>query len=132
MTHPLVSRLTDELGYPALATMADVTAFSAAPGDHVIFVPGDARRNLETPDVAIILPELRRAFGNRFDCAVATDAVEAALRDATGIHKTPSLIFFRDGARLGGIPRVRDWSDYVARITQLLGLVPATQDGDTP
>src|SRR6056297_2236074 len=100
MTHPLVSRLTDELGYPALATMADVTAFSAAPGDHAIFVPGDARRNLETPDVAIILPQskrlpkarrnsgrmmatsgvsrLRRAFGNRFDCAVATDAVEAA------------------------------------------------------
>ncbi len=120
MTHPLVTRLTDDLGYPALATMADVAAFTEASGYHAIFVPGDAKRNLETPDVAVILPELRQAFQGRFDCAVATDDVEAELRDTTGVFKTPSLIFYRDGQCLGGIPKVRDWSDYVERVTHML------------
>jgi hydrogenase-1 operon protein HyaE len=120
MTHPLVTRLTDEFGYPALATMAEVAAYTGGTGAHVIFVPGDAARNLETPDVAVILPELQRAFQGQFGCAVATDAVETALREETGIFKTPSLIIFRDGVCIGGIPKVRDWSDYMDRITQLL------------
>lgn len=127
MTHPLVTRLTTDFGYPALASMAELATFAEAPGTHVIFVPGDARRNLETPDVAVILPELRQAFQGRFDCAVATDTIEAELRESTGILKTPSLIFFRDGACIGGIPKVRDWSDYVERITHFLSLPVAAE-----
>lgn len=120
MTHPLVSRLTEEFGYPSLASMAEVSAFAEAPGVHAIFVPGDATRNLESPDVAVIFPELRQAFQNRFDCAVAADAVETELREATQVFKTPSLLFYRDGALIGAIPKVRDWSDYVERITHFL------------
>ena len=120
MSHPLITRLTTEFGYPLLETMAEVAVFTEAPGHHVIFVPGDVRRNLETPDVAVILPELRQAFQGRFDCAVAADSVEADLRATTKIHKTPSLIFFHSGTCTGGIPKVRDWSDYVERITHLL------------
>ncbi|MEL7114559.1 MAG: hydrogenase accessory protein [Pseudomonadota bacterium] len=120
MYHPLITRLSNELGYPVLETMAEVAAFTEAPGHHVVFVPGDARRNLESPDVAVILPELRQAFQGQFDCAVASDAVEEELRTSTGIFKTPSLIFFNAGTCSGGIPKVRDWSDYVERITHLL------------
>lgn len=120
MSHPLITRLTQEFGYPSLETMADVTAFAEAPGFHVIFVPGDISRNLETPDVAVILPELRQAFQGRFDCAVAGDSVEADLREATKVFKTPSLIFYHEGTCIGGIPKVRDWSEYVERITHLL------------
>ena len=127
MTHPLVTRLTEEFDYPARASMADVARFTEAPGLHVIFVPGDAQRNLETPDVAVILPELRQAFQGQFDCAVATDAVEGEVRDATKIFKTPSLIFYRDGDCVGGIPKVRDWSDYVDRITHLMAVPTAAE-----
>lgn len=127
MTHPLVTRLIEEFAYPALQDMADVATFTEAPGLHVVFVPGDAVRNLETPDVAVILPELRQAFQGQFDCAIATDAVESQLREATGIFKTPSLIFFRDGACIGGIPKVRDWSEYVERITHFLSLPVAAE-----
>lgn len=127
MTHPLITRLTDELGWPALATMADVTAFTEAPGAHVLFVPGNAARNLETPDVAVILPELQLAFQGQFDCAVVADTVEADVRDATKVFKTPSLIFYREGRMIGGIPKVRDWQDYVTRITQILALPIAAE-----
>ncbi len=127
MTHPLVARLIEDMAYPALADMAAVATFTEAPGVHVIFVPGDPARNLETPDVAVILPELRQAFQGQFDCAVALDSVETELREATSIFKTPSLIFFRDGACIGGIPKVRDWSDYVERITHFLALPVAAE-----
>ncbi len=127
MRHPLITRLTDEFDYPRLETMEDVTAFTEAPGLHVIFVPGDVKRNLETPDVAVILPELRQAFQGQFDCAVANEGVEHELRESTKIHKTPSLIFFRDGHLIGGIPKVRDWSEYIERITQILALPVAAE-----
>ena len=120
MSHPLITRLTEEFGYPLLKTMADVATFTEADGHHAIFVPGDVSRNLETPDVAVILPELRQAFQGKFDCAVADDSVESELREATKVYKTPSLIFFHNGTCTGGIPKVRDWSDYVERITHLL------------
>lgn len=127
MTHPLIARLTDEFAYPALTNMAQVTAFTDAPGIHVIFVPGDVARNLESPDVAVILPELQQAFQGRFDCAVADDAVASEVREATKVYKTPSLIFYRDGRVIGGIPKVRDWAEYIERINQLIALPVAAQ-----
>jgi len=125
MRHPLIARLETEFGWPRLATMDEVNAFTAAPGAHCLFVPGDPARNLESADVAVILPELHMTFQRAFDCAVVDDAIEAQLRDATGVLKTPSLIFFRDGQLLGGIPKVRDWDDYMARIPQILNAIPA-------
>lgn len=126
MTHPLITRLTTEFDYPLLETMAEVAAFTEAEGVHVLFVAGDVKRNLETPDVAVVLPELRQAFQGRFDCAVVADAIENEVRDSSGVFKTPSLIFYRNGAVIGGIPKVRDWSEYIERITQILALpVPA-------
>lgn len=127
MTHPLIARLTDELGWPGLDDAAALAALLEAPGDHVLFVPGDPSRNLETADVAVILPELRTAFQRRFDCAVVGDAIETALREQTGVLKTPSLIFFRAGRQIGAIPRVRDWDDYMQRIAQILASAPAEE-----
>jgi hydrogenase-1 operon protein HyaE len=129
MSHPLIDRLTCDLGWPHLASLADVAALAASPGTHVVFVPGDPVRNLESADVAVILPELRQAFQGRFDCAVADATIEDALREATGVLKTPSLIFYREGRVIGAIPKVRDWSDYVTRIPQILA---ATVTDPTP
>ena len=125
MSHPLIARLTTEMNWPELDTAAALADFIGVPGWHVVFVPGDATRNLETADVAVILPELKMAFQGRFDCAVAGDSIEAALREGTGILKTPSLIFYHNGSLAAGIPKVRDWDEYMTRITQILSLPPA-------
>lgn len=124
--HPLIDRLTDEFGWPRLETEADRDAYLAAPGTHALFIPGNPERNLETADVAVILPELRQAFQNAFDCAVVDDAIETETRSLTEVYKTPSIVFFRDGAQIGALPRVRDWADYMARIPQILAQ-PAPQ-----
>ncbi|MEM9474546.1 MAG: hydrogenase accessory protein [Pseudomonadota bacterium] len=122
MTHPLIEWLTEEFGWPRLDTAAGLDAWIARPGTHVLFIPGDWRRNLETADVAVILPELHAAFQDRFDCAVVDEAVETIAKEKAGIFKTPSLIFYRDGACLGGIPNVRDWNDYMTRVAHFLDM----------
>lgn len=123
--HPLIVRLATEFGYPRLDCDAEVAEFLSRPGVHCLFIPGDARRNLETADAAVILPELRQAFQGAFDCAVIDDAIEADLRETYRALKTPGLLFFRQAEFLGGIEKVRDWSDYLARITHFLSLKAA-------
>lgn len=120
MTHPLISRLTDDMNWPALNDWDALEEYTVQPGVHVLLVPGDPARNLETADAAVILPELKMAFQGRFDCAVVGDAIETQLREETRVLKTPSLIFYRDGQMIGAIPRVRDWDEYIARINQIL------------
>ncbi len=127
MAHPLIDRLTTELGWPCLAHEDAILAWVARPGTHVLFVPGDAKRNLETADVAVILPELVTAFQGRFDCAVVAEAAENGVKESSGVNKTPSLIFYRAGVCLGGIPKVRDWDDYMARVTRFLDLPIAAE-----
>ena len=119
--HPLLARLETEFGWPRLASLSDVAEFTGRPGAHCLFVPGDAQRNLETPDAAVVLPELRMTFQRAFDCAVVDDAIEAKVRETWRALKTPGFLFFREGAYLGAIEKIRDWDDYIARITHILG-----------
>ncbi|CUH75918.1 hydrogenase accessory protein [Tropicibacter naphthalenivorans] len=128
MSHPLITRLNTEFGWPMLDTSGDLTAFVEQPGAHALFVPGDPKRNLESADVAVILPELKQAFQGKFDAAVVGDAVETELRERTKVLKTPSVIFYRDGELIGGIPKVRDWDDYMARIAQILAKPPVAAE----
>mgnify|MGYP001765828381 CR=1 FL=1 len=118
--HPLVTRLIAEFDYPLLDDFEALRAFTEAPGAHCLFIPGDGARNLETPDAAVILPELRIAFQRAFDCAVVGNSIETRLREATRALKTPAFLFYRDGVYLGAIEKIRDWDDYLARIPHLL------------
>jgi hydrogenase-1 operon protein HyaE len=120
--HPLIRRLETEFGWPRLHSLSDVAEFTGRPGAHCLLIPGDPLRNLETPDAAVILPELRMAFQNAFDCAVVDDAIETRLRETHRALKTPGFLFFREGFYLGAIEKIRDWDDYVARISHILGL----------
>lgn len=118
--HPLLTRLEVEFGWPSLHSRHDLAEFTARPGAHCLFIPGDPRRNLETADAAVILPELRVAFQHAFDCALVGDNIETGLREETRALKTPGLLFYREGRFLGAIEKVRDWSDYLDRITHIL------------
>ncbi len=118
--HPLIDRLTEEHAFPLLATTQARDAFICAPGDHVLFIPGDPARDAETADLAGILPALRQAVRNAFDCAVVGEAIEADTREMAAAQRTPALIFYRDGLQIGMLHGLRDRSDHMARIGQIL------------
>jgi hydrogenase-1 operon protein HyaE len=130
--HPLIHRLTREFGFPRLTTAEARATFVSAPGTHCLFIPGDPARDRETTDLAVILPELYLAFQKTFDCAVIDDAIETETRDAVAVHKTPSLIFFREGLQIGALPIVRDRTDLMARIAQILAARTASETPPGP
>ncbi|NYZ12462.1 hydrogenase [Azospirillum sp. RWY-5-1] len=120
---PLVDRLLTVHGYPLLETGAEALAEDAE-GVRVVFLPGHGKGSGETADIAVILPELVKAAPVPLTAAVAGPQAEAALVARVGTLGLPALVFLHRGEVLGSIPRVRDWSDYLARIRSFLA-VPA-------
>ena len=120
MTSPLIDRLTDEFGWPRLDSMEAVQGFVVGPGEHCLFVPGDPAKNLETNDVAVILPEIVTAFQGRFDCAVIDASIEQEVRVQYDAWVTPGLVFVREGQIIGKVTRVQDWDDYLKAIVAIL------------
>ena len=123
-----IDRLTQDLGYPVLDA-SNFEAFAAAEGDQVIFLTGDPVKNLETDDVAAILPELVKAFPDRMRPAVVDRSIEQSLRERFDVWPVPSLLFLRGGALAGAIPKVRDWGEYLSEIRSILD-GPVTPKGE--
>lgn len=123
--HPLIARLIDEFGYPRLDA-GNLEAFLAAPGDAVLFCAGDPVQHPECLDVAVVLPELLRAFPGRFRSGVAEVALEPALQARFGFTRWPTLVFLREGGYVGSISGIQDWSVYLERIGELLA-TPASR-----
>jgi hydrogenase-1 operon protein HyaE len=117
--HPLIARLTQVLGLPGLDA-ANLEAFLEAPGDGVIFCGGDPVQHPECLDVAVVLPELLRAFPGRLRAGIAGRELEPALQARYGLSRWPSLIFVRAGDYVGTLPGILDWSVYLTRVQGLL------------
>lgn len=124
MSHPLIQRLVDTLGYPSLDA-ASLDRFLAEPDLKVLFVTGDPDKNLETADLAVVLPELARHFGQAFQPAVVDRAIEQKVRERFDVWPTPSLIFVAEGSTVGAIAKIRDWDDYLREISEILDRTPA-------
>lgn len=123
--HPLIARLVDEYGYPCLAA-TDLEAFGNAPGDAVLFCAGDPVQYPECLDVAVVLPEILRAFPGRLRAGIAATEIEPAMQARYGFKRWPTLVFLRGGAYVGMISGIQDWAVYLARIQELLA-TPASR-----
>jgi hydrogenase-1 operon protein HyaE len=117
--HALITRLVDEFGYPLLDA-GNLDAFSDAPGDAVLFCAGDPVQYPECLDVAVVLPEILRAFPGRFRAGIAASELEPAMQARYGFNRWPTLVFLRNGAYIGAISGIQDWSIYLVRIDDLL------------
>lgn len=133
--HPLIRRLTEALGYPTLDP-SNLESFIEMPGDGVILCGGDPLHHPECLDVAVVLPELLRAFPGRLRAAVAGPELEPILQARFGLTRWPSLLFVRSGSYVGTLAGMLDWPVYLARLHDLLtgpvGRPPAIGVAVTP
>lgn len=123
MTHPLLSALTERHRLPIVdATTVDAFLAPAEgePAHAILFFTGDPATRAETLDVAVVLPELVAAFAGRLRAAVVDTAAETSLSSRFRVAVLPSLVVTRAGAVLNVLPKIRDWSDYVAKIEAAL------------
>lgn len=117
--HPLVQRIMAERAYPYLEAPEDTARLDAR--DHLLFLPAHGKPHLESPDIAVVLPELIKALGGETHLggAVAGPKTEAALREAMNLA-LPAIVVMRGGVPVGAISRMRDWDEYLERLGALL------------
>ncbi len=123
--HPLVARLIETQGYPWLD---GETPGIQPSGVRLLLLPAHRRGHVETPDIAVVLPELVAALGADGG-AVAGPACERQMREALGGIALPAIVVLRDGAPVGSLSRMRDWDEFLDRLTPL---VAAARDGALP
>lgn len=124
MYAPLVQNMIKTHGYPVV-TVDTLDEFTAANPSAVLFFTELMKPVPETSDVAVILPELERAFEGRFAVAVVAWEAQRDLQLRFRFTKYPSLVFLRDGEYLGAISGVLDWADYLVDIERILAADPS-------
>ncbi|MBK1674534.1 hypothetical protein CKO35_14770 [Ectothiorhodospira shaposhnikovii] len=130
MSHPLLDRLTGELGY-ALVNEHNVDSFVLERPLCLLFFAGSPERFPESLDVAVILPEIIRAFP-QFKPALVEEASAVSLQQRFGFSLWPTLVFLHQGRCLGQLSRVQDWDSYLGRIQGWLDALPAREASRCP
>jgi len=120
--HPLIQRLTDEFGYPMLTTDT-VDAFVAEHEYSVLFFSEDPTKVKESPDVAVVLPELVSVFP-QLNAAVIDRDSEKQLQGRYHFVTWPALVFLKNGDFLGSMIKIQNWDDYMQQIPQILKRTP--------
>lgn len=124
MFSPLMQSIIARHAYQVIGHDA-LDAFARERGNLVLFFAGDAERLAESDDVAVVLPELERAFGGAFlPVAIARES-ERELQRRYRFSAFPALVFLRRGEYLGAITHIQDWGDYIAQIAEILTREPS-------
>ena len=121
--HPLLARLFTQHGYADI-TAASIDAFVAQPGHAVLVFTEDPLRVRETLDIAVIVPELVRAFPGRFRVGVLMPESARLLQARYGFRRWPALVVLSDGKHVGAIDGLRDWDEYLTELLRLLDAAP--------
>jgi hydrogenase-1 operon protein HyaE len=117
--HPLLAQLAARHAFAELeATTFD--AWIAAPGHALLLFVEEPAKLKETLDLAVIAPEIAKAFGGRFRCAVLMPVAAKAIAVRYGFRRWPALVVLRDGGYVGAIDGLRNWDEYVNEVTRLL------------
>jgi hydrogenase-1 operon protein HyaE len=116
---PLVTRLVERHGAARLEE-ASFEDFVRAPGEAALFFTEDPVRFREVTDVAVILPELAAAAARRFRIGVLPPPLANAKAATYGVRRWPALVFLRGGEWLGNVEGLRDWSEFLAAVNELV------------
>jgi hydrogenase-1 operon protein HyaE len=121
--HPLIARLFSQHGCTEIAA-DNIDSFVEAPGHAILAFTEDPLRVRETLDLAVILPELMRAFPGRFRVGVLLPGAARQLHTRYGFRRWPAFVVLRDGKHVGAIDGLRNWDEYVNEVGQLLDTAP--------
>jgi len=128
MPSPLIRNMIEKYDYPELDEET-IDAFLNGHEEVVLFFAEDPKKFPESDDVAMILPEIIKAYEGRLEAAVISQSAEHKLQQRYGFGTWPALVFLRGGEYLGVITQVQNWEDYLREINQLLASDPVKPPG---
>jgi hydrogenase-1 operon protein HyaE len=117
--HPLLAQLLTRHGFTEVDA-ANFDAFTAQAGHVLLVFTEDPVRYRETLDLAVIAPEIARAFPGRFAVGVLLPEAARALHQRFGIRRWPACVLLRDGDYVGAIEGLRNWDEYLNETAALL------------
>jgi hydrogenase-1 operon protein HyaE len=121
--HPLLLQLFTRHGFAEVDTET-IDAFAGQPGHTLLLFTEDPRRYKETLDIAVIVPEIARAFAGRFRVGVLLPDAARACQPRYGFRRWPAFVMLKDGAYVGAVDGLRDWGEYGAEVARLLAAPP--------
>jgi len=121
--HPLIERLCATTGAPLLE-VAGFDEWARAPGRALVVFTEDPVLYRETLDLAVIVPELARAFRDRFRVGVLLQAPARSLAARYGFKRWPALVMLADGQYVGAIDGLRNWQEFLDELGTLLTAPP--------
>jgi len=121
--HPLVAQLQTRHGFAA-PTAATLDAFLDAPGHALLVFTEDPVRFKETLDLAVIAPEILRAFPGALRAAVLFPETAREVHPRYGFRRWPALVVLKDGHYVGAIDGLRNWDEYLDEVAALLAAEP--------
>lgn len=122
--HPLLARLVHE----TRATVLDAETFDAwaqQTGLAMAVFAEDPERYKETLDLAVIVPELHAAEGQRFRVGLLPPPAARAIAPRYGFARWPAFVMLRDGQYIGAVDGIRDWDVYTAELRRLMAAAPS-------
>ncbi len=121
--HPLLAQLMTKHG----ATEVDAANFDAFTrrGGHTLLVfAEDPVRYRETLDLAVIVPEIAKAFAGRFAVGVLLPEAARTFHARYGFRRWPAVVMLKDGQYVGAIDGLRNWNEYGDEVARLLASPP--------
>jgi hydrogenase-1 operon protein HyaE len=95
-------------------------AFMDLAGNGAVLLTAEPDAAPESWDLAVILPELLAALGVELRAGLVRPESASVLQTRFGLGRLPALLFLRDGAYVGAIEGIRDWTEFVAEATAML------------
>jgi hydrogenase-1 operon protein HyaE len=121
--HPLLARLFSRHGCTEVS-VENIDAFVEHPGHAMLVFTEDPLRLRETLDLAVIVPELMRAYPGRFRVGVLMPESARQLQARYGFRRWPALVVLNDGKHVGAVDGLRNWDEYVKELARLLEAAP--------
>jgi hydrogenase-1 operon protein HyaE len=121
--YPLIAQLFSRHRFGEV-TAENFAAWTKAPGRTMLVFIEDPGRFKETLDLAVIVPELCRAFPGRFTVGVLLPDAARELAVRYGFRRWPAFVMLADGKYVGAVDGLRNWDDYIAEVARLLDAEP--------
>ena len=122
--YPPIARLFAAHGYTEVRA-DNFDAVAGRAGHTLLLFTEDPIRYKETLDLAVIVPEIARAFPGRFAVGVLLPEAARAIQPRYGFRRWPAIVVVRDGAYVGAVDGLRNWDDYLAEVGALLAARPS-------
>lgn len=121
---PLIAQLFTRHGY-AEVNAGNFNAFIERPGRTLLLFTEDPIRFKETLDLAVIVPEIARAFPDCFAIGVLLPEAAREFQPLYGFRRWPAFVVLRDGQYVGTVDGLRAWDEYVNEVTRLIAAPPS-------